>query len=76
MGEIERYKATLHSWDEKRSYLIVKKVFGRLSNGAVIERYEVLKRWSAQDYGSKGMFTDSLKGSEYTFNELKNITKI
>tara|TARA_R110001632_G_scaffold9494_2_gene36462 strand:- start:316 stop:546 length:231 start_codon:yes stop_codon:yes gene_type:complete len=76
MGEIEMYKATINGWDEKRSYLILKKVFGYLSNGGVNERYEVVKRWSAQGYGTDGIFTNSLKGVEYTKNELQNLIKI
>tara|TARA_R110002126_G_scaffold53535_13_gene144582 strand:+ start:857 stop:1078 length:222 start_codon:yes stop_codon:yes gene_type:complete len=70
MGKIEVYKATINGWDEKRSYLILKKVFGFLSNGGVIERYEVVKRWTAQGVGDDGIFTNSLKGVEYNHSEL------
>ena len=76
MGKIEVYKATINGWNEKRSYLILKKVFGYLSNGGVVERYEVVKRWSAQGLGAAGIFTDSLKGVEYNKNELQNLIKI
>lgn len=70
------YKATVNGWDEKRSYLILKKVFGYLCNGGVNERYEVVKRWSAQGFGEKGIFTNTLKGVEYNKNELQNLIKI
>ena len=70
------YKATINGWDEKRSYLVLKKVFGYLSNGAVNERYEVVKRWSSQGFAEKGIFTDSLKGIEYNKNELQNLIKL
>ena len=70
------YKATINAWDEKRSYLILKKVFGNLSNGGTKERYQVVKRWSAQGYGVDGIFINSLKGIEYTKNELQNLIKL
>jgi len=75
MGEIELYKATPNGWDEKRSYLILKKVTTQLSYGRITERYEVVKRWSAQGYGEEGVFTNSLKGVDYTKNELINLVK-
>ena len=70
------YKGHPNGWNENRSYLIFKKVFGKLSNGATLERYKVVKRWSAQGYGEDGIFTDSLKGVEYNKNELKNLVKL
>ena len=76
MGKIELYKATPQGWDEKRSYLILKKITTKLSYGKISERYEVVKRWSAQGFGSVGVFTESLKGVDYTKNELQNLTKL
>ncbi len=76
MGEVELYKAVPLGWDEKRSYLILKKITTVLSYGKVLERYEVTKRWSAQGWGLAGIYTDSLKGVSYTKNELRSITKI
>ena len=75
MGEIELYKAVPNYWDEKRSFLILKKIITQLSYGRTTERYEVIKRWTAQGYGEKGIFNNSLKGVDYTKNELKNIIK-
>jgi hypothetical protein len=75
MGEIELYKAVPLNWDEKRSFLILKKIITQLSYGRNTERYEVVKRWTAQGWGEKGIFTNSLKGVDYTKNELKNIIK-
>ena len=68
------YKATPHNWSENKSFLILEKVVSKLSNGKVLERFKVVKRWSAQGYGEKGIFTDSLKGVEYTKNELTNLS--
>lgn len=76
MGKVELYKSAPHGWDINRNYLIFKKIKGRYSSGLITERYEVTKRWSAQGYGEKGIFTNSLKGVEYTKNELQNIVKL
>lgn len=76
MGEIELYKATPHGWSEDRSYLILKKITTVFSYGKISERYEVVKRWSAQGFGEEGIFTESLKGVDYTKNELKNLIKL
>ena len=52
---LELYKATPKGWSEKLSYLILKKVTTKVSHGAIIEIYYVVKRWSAQGYGKQGI---------------------
>ena len=73
MGEVileETYKICPNGWSPERSYLLAKKIQAKLSTGVVLERYCVIKRWSAQGYGKEGIFTESLKGVEYTKGEL------
>ena len=70
----ETYKATPKGWDESHSYLVVIKIITKLSSGKILERYEVVKRWSRQGHGEPGKFTNSLKGVHYIENELKDIT--
>jgi len=71
----EMFKATIRDWREERSYLILKKVIGHLSYGGTTERFEVVKRWSAQGWGEAGILTDTLKGVEFTRGELKGLSR-
>jgi hypothetical protein len=70
MGKINLYKITPNGWDSKRNYLIAKKNDGKLSNGTILIRYEVLLRCSIQGYEKKLKKSTSLNGVEYTANEL------
>ena len=67
---MKEIKGILNNWDEKNSYLIFEETKSYSSNGKEYIRYVVVKRWSRQGYGEKGIFTDSLKGVEYTKNEI------
>ena len=67
------YMCVPHGWDMDRSYLICRKKVSHTSKGREILLYEVIKRWSLNGYGNPPIFTNTLKGSEYTKNELKLI---
>jgi len=64
------YKGILPNWNEKNSYLILDRILSETSYGKKYVRYVVVKRWSRQGWGEEGIFTDSLKGVEYTENEI------
>jgi hypothetical protein len=64
------YKGILPNWDAKNSYLILNKLICKTSYGKEFIRFVVVKRWSRQGWGDEGIFTDSLKGVEYTENEI------
>lgn len=70
MDFIGFYKGILPNWNEANSYLILDKVISQTSYGKIFTRYVVVKRWSRQGWGEEGIFTDSLKGIEYTPNEI------
>jgi len=66
--ETKLYKCAPLNWDERRSFLICKRVIGRK-----YVFYEVVKRWSINGYGEEGTFSNSLKGVTYSENEIKLI---
>jgi len=75
MGEVEMFIACPIHWDLKKSYLIVKKVISKLSNGREFIGYEVLNRVTVCGYEKKLLVTESLKGMHYNKNEVNIISE-
>ena len=76
INTLELFKVVPNNWDVDRSFLVCKKHVSHSShllNFKEFIRYEVIERHSAQGYQVPWITTSSLKGCEYTPNELSLI---